>query len=496
MRHSQHSANNKLHAARRSGASPILTHITHIIFSTLSGEALVDINSRRGSNAEMPCMFCLNVRNRNSVEMLHHGGEYYVSHTEFDVTKLRYHTDESVRDIARDLQVRSNIESKTRFTLTQKQFGFTHNPGSILLDDRLVAIYKPISATVFDWMHVLLIDGVFAIHMGCLMARLKEFAVTCATLHTFVKNWHWPGRINSRGVSGKDLCDPKHDAKWYELEKFKPSASEVLSLYPVFALFFATLALPGELCRPEITCFLLLCDVVDAFMLVARAKMTAERLHDVIVRYLTSFKAVHGDEYMVPKFHWLLHCGWQYMKHGILIACFVHERKHRMLKRYARAIRNTSRDWEQSMLAEVTDHHLAALDHEDFSFDARLVGESLKRPAADLVALLRVAFGGNADIKIANDARFSEWGVARRGDVVMIVANGVHVVGRAFLFAAIDGDIFVGVDLWTRIDATRGSSRWRVSGDRRAVLDASAILETLIWSQTLDVATVIVPPWL
>ena len=206
-------------------------------------------------------MFCLNVRNRNSVEMLHHGGEYYVSHTEFDVTKLRYHTDESVRDIARDLQVRSNIESKTRFTLTQKQFGFTHNPGSILLDDRLVAIYKPISATVFDWMHVLLIDGVFAIHMGCLMARLKEFAVTCATLHTFVKNWHWPGRINSRGVSGKDLCDPKHDAKWYELEKFKPSASEVLSLYPVFALFFATLALPGELCRPEITCFLLLCDV-------------------------------------------------------------------------------------------------------------------------------------------------------------------------------------------------------------------------------------------
>ena len=188
--------------------------------------------------------------------------------------------------------------------------------------------------------------------------------------------------------------------------------------------------------------------------------------------------------------------GWQYMKHGILIACFVHERKHKMLKRYARAIRNTSRDWEQSMLAEVTDHHLAALDHEDFSFDARLVGESLKRPAADLVALLRVAFGGNADIKIASDARFSEWGVARRGDVVMIVANGVHVVGRAFLFAAIDGDIFVGVDLWTRIDATRGSSRWRVSGDRRAVLDASAILETLIWSQTLDVATVIVPPWL
>ena len=184
------------------------------------------------------------------------------------------------------------------------------------------------------------------------------------------------------------------------------------------------------------------------------------------------------------------------MKHGILIACFVHERKHRMLKRYARAIRNTSRDWEQSMLAEVTDHHLAALDHEDFSFDARLVGESLKRPAADLVALLRVAFGGNADIKIANDARFSEWGVARRGDVVMIVANGVHVVGRAFLFAAIDGDIFVGVDLWTRIDATRGSSRWRVGGARRAVLEASAILETLIWSQTLDVATVIVPPWL
>eukprot|EP00959_Pyramimonas_sp_CCMP1952_P327103 6847406-Pyramimonas_sp.AAC.1 len=58
-----------------------------------------------------------------------------------------------------------------------------------------------------------------------------------------------------------------------------------------------------------------------------------------------------------PKNHWALHLSSQYVRHSCLLATFVHERKHKVTKRYANARHNTC-SYEKGLLEDVTCHDL------------------------------------------------------------------------------------------------------------------------------------------
>ena len=67
---------------------------------------------------------------------------------------------------------------------------------------------------------------------------------------------------------------------------------------------------------------------------------------------------VYNDELWMPKHHYSTHLGEQLRKFGMLASCFVHERKHKMVKRYANDMRNTrtnfdEHSYEKSIMAEV-----------------------------------------------------------------------------------------------------------------------------------------------
>ena len=81
----------------------------------------------------------------------------------------------------------------------------------------------------------------------------------------------------------------------------------------------------------------------------------AQQLQDAVERFLDAYCTAFGEAYMSPKFHWLLHFPQSLRNAGTLVACFVHERKHRMLKRYCNDIRNTT-SFEHSVLAEEPPH--------------------------------------------------------------------------------------------------------------------------------------------
>ena len=88
---------------------------------------------------------------------------------------------------------------------------------------------------MFDWMHCVLIDGAFAIVMGLLMLALNSHWMTYASLDEFLQPWVWPARISAHAATGKDTCKEPRARKWHEAAKLKQSASESLSLCPVFA---------------------------------------------------------------------------------------------------------------------------------------------------------------------------------------------------------------------------------------------------------------------
>ena len=137
----------------------------------------------------------------------------------------------------------------------------------------------------------MLIDGVFAITVGEMMADLRPRHVNYTAIAYFVQKWQWPRRIGDRGASGEDVFTSGKIKKYYEERKFKTSASEALSLYPVMAAFVDEPHIDA-LQAPSITCFRLCCDVLDALQSVSRSKCTPEQLADRILRFLRFFKTL------------------------------------------------------------------------------------------------------------------------------------------------------------------------------------------------------------
>ena len=134
-----------------------------------------------------------------------------------------------------------------------------------------------------------------------------------------------------------------------EAKRFKCQASEGLSLYAVLAVILACFTE----CPHEFMVYLLLCDLIDCFVAVSRGgSVDPSLLKDRVHAFLQAFCSVYGYEFMTPKFHWLLHFPKHLEEFKMLIACFVHERKHKMVKRYANDVLNTT-VFEFSVLSEV-----------------------------------------------------------------------------------------------------------------------------------------------
>jgi hypothetical protein len=464
--------------------------------------AIQEVLCTRGANAEKPCFECLNVKNKHSSDFKEDVSGYFVDHTELDVRKLKFHSDSSIRRTFTQLRARYDVEEPTAFTDTQKHLGFTFHHGALLLDPKLTTIFLPVSHVVFDWMHIVFVHGVFGQTFGQMMMRMRRYEITYSSLHDYLQLWQWPGRVKSRGVTGKGCCDPTHATKWYSDGQFHPSASESLSLYSVIAYYFMnSVGVDSGVLVDEVVTFLLLCDLIDELLLISRKdpRATPDVLMSKTMKFLRQFMATYGPVDFTWKFHALIHLPWMFAQHLILFACFVHERKHKLIKRYAKDIYNTSQDYERSVICEITDHHLSLVESHAFDYSPRLF-DVIKKPSQAIVATLREEFGdalaGRLDIKLGKSARYNEWGIMHVGDVIYGRCDGEVYVGRAYYIASVAGEILIGLERWVFVAATKGGSRWRTSTDDPIMMDAMDVMETLIWSVDRGIATVIMPPWL
>ena len=120
----------------------------------------------------------------------------------------------------------------------------------------------------------------------------------------------------------------------------------------VFMLIF------NDICPRQVAVYLCLCDLIDCFYNANRGTVSPNELARRVHAFLQMFVDVYGVDYITPKFHWLLHFPASLKRFRTLISCFVHERKHKMVKRYANDMRNTrtnfdEHSYEKSIMAEV-----------------------------------------------------------------------------------------------------------------------------------------------
>lgn len=262
-------------------------------------------------------------------------------------------TDGEIMESVQRLASRKESCSSRDFKRWEKATGFNHEPHGLLLNERLTkaGLLKPASQFCHDWMHGMasngcLVKAIFALCTSLCAAGLDAWKL----LHQFVAMWVLPASAKMNKLA--ELFSPAKVIGYKRKKKFVCSASEALGLYPIIAFFVNLIPKKRGICVPQCDAFLAMCDVVELLQLVAMGIVSPALLLAAVESALDLFVKANWKQYMIKKFHWLLHLADKLREYGFLPACWSLERKHRLPKRYAKGILNI-RDYEYSMLKQV-----------------------------------------------------------------------------------------------------------------------------------------------
>lgn len=355
----------------------------------------------KGSSGLKTCLLCQNVYNfknvRNVVENDSTGIAQY--HTCSDWRKLQLHTPGTIRAIASRLSAAAaSTMTKANMAELEIRLGWNYIPESLMFQPRARHICDLTSCVVFDWMHVFFVHGIFNSHVGVMMWKLKECGITYATLQQYAAAWHWPSFM---GQDAADVFCPKRAKSSWDDGSLKATASEGLSLLPILANFAQSLVdngITSAAVRDHARCFVMLADIVRLIQRCSRLQVDPDELQLELCKYLDAFKRLYGEEWMVPKFHFAIHFPDYLRRFGFVPSCFVLERKHKVPKRFANEVTNTSSAWEASVLREVTCHRIAAIMTDHFGTNVGL--QTACRCSKKLQATLQQVFPHGAEQKM------------------------------------------------------------------------------------------------
>ena len=191
---------------------------------------------------------------------------------------------------------------------------------------------------------------------------------------------------------------------------------------------------------------------------------------------------------MSKKFHWLLHLPRELETFKTLLSCWVHEQKHRMVKRYADNARHGA---EKTILSEVTAHAIHELAH-PIDLTPRLLDP---RPADKLLRKF-LALRDHADLMMSPRARVSEFEICHKRDcVIRQISDGVVSLCEVWIFTSSEGRNHALVAIWhlSGTDVSSGSCTCVMSDDLK-VVDLTTLLTACIHRRNRDgTATVLIP---
>lgn len=210
------------------------------------------------------------------------------------------------------------------------ELGINYVPTSMLFDPSMRGLYKPVTHTIRDWMHMLVSEGVAGTEL-CLCIKECLRHVSIDVIHTYTHQFRLPkvrgGSVPKEFFTMKSLGD--HTMKHF--------ASEQLTMIPLFNAFLQDIMRSLKVMPHHIQSFALLEELVALLSLGADKSMAhINRIEQLIYHHGIFYKALYGESQCRPKFHHLYHIPDNMRTVTKLISCFVLERKHRATKDAAR----------------------------------------------------------------------------------------------------------------------------------------------------------------
>ena len=215
----------------------------------------------------------------------------------------------------------------------------------MLLDPALGNVLKPVTQLAHDRMHTLVAHGAWCTLMFAMLTCLIAAGVddAPAQLGKYISEWTLPARL---ATSTANLADIFSTHRWTSSSKAKNvkcPASDALSIYAIVACYVQAVFLRTDICPLVCRAYILCADVMDLLFSVPRGGVTTNLLRETIDKFLDACVAADLNCYMHPKLHWLIRLPRELDRFATLFSCWVHERKHKMAKRFCNEQRNTHR---------------------------------------------------------------------------------------------------------------------------------------------------------
>ena len=224
---------------------------------------------------------------------------------------------------------------------------------------------------MFDWFHIYFVHGIVNNKIGLLYGGLRDAIFHETRINEFLQDFSWPAQTG--GSSPKQILEASGDKKTSPL---KAAASELMNFLPVLRLFLLRFVY-GRIDAATMLMsrsFFLLVEVTELLQKVARGGcVTASKLRAAIEAHLRCHLQAYAGSAWVPKCHMALHLPEYMSRFGTLVSCFVHERKHKVIKRFASQKADTQRGFEESLLRDVLAVQLKAMDQQVPSPEAGLL---------------------------------------------------------------------------------------------------------------------------
>ena len=171
-------------------------------------------------------MLCRNLIS-NASEVIDEDGSHLLTCNMYSEADLDFATDDDVRGAMRRLE---RYADDPDFELRQQACGFRFEPHGLLMHKSLDHIVKPVKQYCHDWMHCMMVNGVFTTTAYLLLASLAAAGMknTWEMLHEYMQAWTWPSHVERKYA---DVFNPKRSTSSKKAQTLKATASECIAVY-------------------------------------------------------------------------------------------------------------------------------------------------------------------------------------------------------------------------------------------------------------------------
>ena len=389
----------------------------------------------KGHGGLKPCMHCSNCFMKAHDAANSHADFVDITDLDWDRVKNHQVSDQQIWDAQDELLALLDVRgSGPRRKQLEMAYGMNTNKHGLLACKELRSWVKP-SRSSYDPMHCLFSNGIAELEVNLVCRALGKLKFDFRKIEAFV-NMGWK--------------PTKH--LQFSKDGVKGMASECMRAVPLLRHFLNKLVKPFGVLVNEVAAFDALADVVAQFQKMKLSSTIsdaeADKLQALMARHFHAFKIAYGSEEVLPKHHYTMHLPTQMKRLGLIVDCYVCERKNKLPKSVVEFYFGANYKGLLE-LNVVTSMNLQQLDE---MHRAPVPGQLIEPSET------------NGEFRVSNSARLFNVGTIQAGQVFL--SNGACFILKACLSNDAAGLILLARKyVFSTTDGHPAAKVWRDSGE-------------------------------